>query len=435
MINRELIEVFSEIAREKNIDRTELGSIIEQLFLYIIEKQNGDSSNCSVIVNLDKGEIEIYAEKTIVDKVKEPHLEITLKEVLKKDPDLSDLHVGDPYIEVIEPKVFSRRIIAHAKQFFSQRIIDVERNYIYEDYANRVGEIVIGVVHQVQRENIFINIDHAELRMPRREQIPTERFRRGDTTRAVIKSVEITAKGPDIIVSRSDNHFLFKLFEMEVPEIEDGIIEITKIARHPGERAKIIVNSNDRRIDAVGACVGMRGSRIQAIVRELNNEKIDIVNFSERPEVLIARALSPAKPIELHIDDDRQYCVAIFNKDDLETAIGKGGVNINLASQLTEYRIDAYSAKEYETFLKNQEITLKSLPNFPKDAIQGLSEIYINNVAALLAANENKLLTAEGVTEDSLEEIYNIVQSFIEVDNESDNSEDTEDNLIKENQE
>ena len=189
MINRELIEVFSEIAREKNIDRTELGSIIEQLFLYIIEKQNGDSSNCSVIVNLDKGEIEIYSEKTIVDKVEEPHIEITLKEVLKKDPDLNDLQVGDPYVEVIEPTVFSRRIIAHAKQFFSQRIIDVERNYIYEDYANRVGEIVIGVVHQVQRENIFINIDHAELRIPRREQIQTERFRRGDTTRAVNRTV------------------------------------------------------------------------------------------------------------------------------------------------------------------------------------------------------------------------------------------------------
>lgn len=434
LINRELIEVFSEIAREKNIERTELGSIIEQLFLYIIEKQSGDSSNCSVIVNIDKGEIEIYAEKTIVDKVEEPRIEITLKEVLKNDPNLSDLQIGDTYIEVVEPTVFSRRIIAYAKQFFSQRIVDVERNYIYENYANRVGEIVIGVVHQVQRENIFINIDHAELRMPRREQILTERFRRGDTTRAIIKSVEITAKGPDIIVSRSDNHFLFKLFEMEVPEIEDGIIEITKIARHPGERAKIIVHSNDRRIDAVGACVGMRGSRIQAIVRELNNEKIDIVNFSERPEVLITRALSPAKPIELHIDDDRQYCVAIFDQDELETAIGKGGVNINLASQLTEYRIDAYSAKEYETFLKNQEISLKSIPNFPKDAIQGLSEIYINNVAALLAANKNKLLKAKSITEESLEEIYNIVQYFIEVDKESDNSEDIKDSLTEEKQ-
>jgi len=435
LINRELIEVFSEIAREKNIDRTELSSIIEQLFLYIIEKQNGDSSNCSVIVNLDKGEIEIYAEKTIVDKVNDPNFEITLKEVLKKDPNLSDMQVGDPYVEVVDPRIFSRRIIAHAKQFFSQRIVDVERKYIYEDYANRIGEIVIGVVHQVQRDNMYVNIDHAELRMPRWEQIPSERFRRGDTTRAVIKSVEITAKGPDIIISRSDNHFLFKLFEMEVPEIEDGIIEITKIARHPGERAKIIVKSNDRRIDAVGACVGMRGSRIQAIVRELNNEKIDIVNFSEKPEVLITRALSPAKPIELQIDDDRKYCVAIFEKDELETAIGKGGVNINLASQLTEYRIDAYSPAEYETFLKNQETTLKSIPKFPKDALKGLSEIYINNVAALLAANEKKLLTADGVTEESLEEIYNIVQSFLEIDKVPDNSIATEDNLTEENQE
>jgi len=435
LINRELIEVFAEIAREKNIDRTELGSIIEQLFLYIIEKQNEDSSNCSVIVNIDKGEIEIYAEKTIVEKVENPNFEITLKDVLKQDPDLSDLQIGDPFVEVVDPRIFSRRIIAHAKQFFSQRIVDVERKYIYEDYANRVGEIVIGVVHQVQRDNIYVNIDHAELRMPRWEQIPSERFRRGDTTRAVIKSVEITAKGPDIIISRSDNHFLYKLFEMEVPEIEDGIIEITKIARHPGERAKIIVNSNDRRIDAVGACVGMRGSRIQAIVRELNNEKIDIVNFSDKPEVLIARALSPAKPIELQIDDDRKYCVAIFDKDELETAIGKGGVNINLASQLTEYRIDAYSPVEYETFLKNQETSLKSIPKFPKDALQGLSEIYISNVASLLAANENKLLTAEGITEDSLEEIYNLVQSFLEIDKEPDDSEDDENNLTEETQE
>ena len=430
MINRELIEVFSEIAREKNVDRSELGTIIEQLFLYIIEKQNGDSENCSVIVNIDKGEIEIYAEKIIVEMVQDPHTEITMKEVLKQDPDLGDLEIGDPFIEVIDPRVFSRRIVAHAKQFFSQKIIDVERKYIYEDYSNRVGEIVIGVVHQVQRDNIFINIDHAELRMPRREQIPTERFRRGDTTRAVIKAVDTTAKGPDIVISRSDNSFLHKLFEMEVPEIEDGIIDITKIARHPGERAKIIVHSHDRRIDAVGACVGMRGSRIQAIVRELNNEKIDIVNHSDKPEILITRALSPAKPIELHLDDERKYCVAIFDKEDLETAIGKGGVNVNLASKLTEYRIDAFSAKEYETHLRNQEISLSSLKDFPKDALEGLAEIYINNVAQLLVASEDRLLSAEGVTEDSLEVIYNIVQSFVEVENEDESN--TENNSDEE---
>jgi len=312
LINRELIEVFSELAREKNVERSELGSILEQLFLYIIEKQNETSENCSVIVNIDKGEIEIYAEKEIVETVENPATQITLKEVLKKDPDLADMEVGDTYVEVVDPTIFGRRMIAHAKQFFAQRIRDVERKYIYEDYATRVGEIIIGVVHQVQRDNIFVNIEHAELRMPKKEQIANEKYRRGDTVRAVVKSVEVTSKGPDIVVSRSDDHFLQKLFEMEVPEIEDGIIEIKSIARHPGERAKIIVFSQDRRVDAVGACVGMRGSRIQAIVRELNNEKIDIVNFSEQSEILITRALSPAKPVKLFIDDDRKYCVAVF---------------------------------------------------------------------------------------------------------------------------
>ena len=210
MINRDLIEVFSEIAREKNVERSELGTIVEQLFLHIIEKQNGDSSNCSVIVNIDKGEIEIYAEKVIVDIVEDPNMEISLQDALKKEPDLTDIQVDDTFVEVIDPRIFGRRLIAHAKQFFSQRIMDVERQYIYEDYSQRIGEIVIGVVHQIQRDNVFVNIEHAELRMPKREQIATERYRRGDTVRAFIKSVEVTAKGPDIIISRSDNQFIFK---------------------------------------------------------------------------------------------------------------------------------------------------------------------------------------------------------------------------------
>ena len=282
MINRELIEVFSEIAREKNVERSELASILEDLFLYVIEREYGDSSNCSCIVNLDKGEIEIYAEKTIVDEVDDYKVEITLEDAIVKEPEAADgLKVGDIFVEVIDLRVFGRRLITTAKQFFALRLREVERNYIYEDYANRIGEIVIGVVHQVQRDNVFINIEQAELRMPKKEQIQLERYRRSDTVRAVIKSVEVTSRGPDVVVSRSDNHFLHKLFEMEVPEIEDGIIEITSIARYPGERAKIIVQSNDRRIDPVGACVGMRGSRIQAIVRELNNEKIDIVVYEE----------------------------------------------------------------------------------------------------------------------------------------------------------
>ena len=429
MVNRELIEVFSEIAREKNVDRSELATILEELFLYIIEREYGDSSNCSCIVNLDKGEIEIYAEKTIVEEVDDYKVEITLEDAIKKEPEAADgLQVGDAFVEVIDLRVFGRRIINTAKHFFSQKLRDVERNYIYEDYANRVGEIVIGIVHQVQRDNVFVNIEQAELRLPRSEQIKTERYRRGDTVRSIIKSVEITSKGPDIVVSRSDNHFLHKLFEMEVPEIEDNVIEISSIARNPGERAKIIVRSNDRRIDPVGACVGMRGSRIQAIVRELNNEKIDIVNYSEQSEILISRALSPAKPLDLYIDDDRKYCIAIFDDDDLELAIGRGGVNVNLASTVTEYRIDAFGKNEYEKKQIEQETLLSSIKNMPKRPIKPLAENEVKTVSDLLNSDEEKLIDIKGITESSLEKVYDAVQAFVE-ENESQGTVDDEESL------
>ena len=232
MINRELIEYFAEIAREKNVDRSELGSILEQLFMYIVEKERGDNSNCDVIVNIDKGEIEIYVEKEIVDDVEDPVLEILLEEANNEMPG-ENFEVGDIFVEIIDPTIFGRRMINTAKQFFNQKLQDVEKHYIYEDYSQRIGEIVIGVVHQVQRDNVFINIEQAELRLPKNEQIYSERYRRGDTVRAIVKSVEVNPGGPEIIVSRSDNHFLYKLFEMEVPEIDDGIIEILPIARHP----------------------------------------------------------------------------------------------------------------------------------------------------------------------------------------------------------
>ena len=414
MVNRELIEVFSEIAREKNVERSELATILEELFLYVIEKEYGDSSNCSCIVNLDKGEIEIYAEKTIVEEIDDYKVEITLEEAIEKEPDAADLETGDIFVEVIDPRVFGRRLVTTAKQFFAQRLRDVERNYIYEDYANRIGEIVIGVVHQVQRDGVFINIEQAELRMPKNEQIHLERYRRGDTVRAVIKSVEVTAKGPDIIVSRSDNHFLYKLFELEVPEIEDGIIEITSIARYPGERAKIIVKSNDRRIDPVGACVGMRGSRIQAIVRELNNEKIDIVNFSEQNEILISRALSPAKPVQLYIDDEKRYCVALFEDDTLDAAIGRNGMNVNLASKITEYKIDAYGVMQYERIQEDQKTPLIDIDDIDSASAKLLTEAGFSLVSDLLDADMEDLLNIKGISEDSLDQIYESVQNFIE---------------------
>ncbi|MCS5647298.1 MAG: transcription termination factor NusA [Candidatus Marinimicrobia bacterium] len=414
MVNRELIEVFSEIAREKNVERSELATILEELFLYVIEKEYGDSSNCSCIVNLDKGEIEIYAEKTIVEEIDDYKVEITMEDAIEKEPDASDLEVGDVFVEVIDPRMFGRRLVITAKQFFAQRLRDVERNYIYEDYANRVGEIVIGVVHQVQRDGIFINIEQAELRMPKSEQIHSERYRRGETVRAVIKSVEVTPKGPDIVVSRSDNHFLYKLFELEVPEIEDGIIDIRSIARHPGERAKIIVRSNDRRIDPVGACVGMRGSRIQAIVRELNNEKIDIVNYSEQAEILVSRALSPAKPVQLFIDDEKNYCVALFDDDDLDAAIGRNGMNINLASKITDYRIDAYGVKQYERIQEDQKSLLTEIDGVDQTTAESLNSIGVTVVSELLDADMDDLLSAQGIDDESLDEIYEAVQSFIE---------------------
>ena len=414
MVNRELIEVFSEIAREKNVERSELATILEELFLYVIEKEYGDSSNCSCIVNLDKGEIEIYAEKTIVEEIDDYKVEITLEEAIEKEPDASDLEVGDIFVEVIDPRVFGRRLVVTAKQFFAQRLRDVERNYIYEDYANRIGEIVIGVVHQVQRDGVFINIEQAELRMPKSEQIHMERYRRGETVRAVIKSVEVTAKGPDIIVSRSDNHFLYKLFELEVPEIEDGIIEITSIARYPGERAKIIVKSNDRRIDPVGACVGMRGSRIQAIVRELNNEKIDIVNFSEQNEILLTRALSPAKPLQLYIDDDKRYCVALFEDDSLDAAIGRNGMNVNLASKITEYKIDAYGVQQYERIQEDQKTPISDIEGVDDKIAKILEESGISLVSDLLDSDMDSLLNLKDIDEQALDSIYESVQNYVE---------------------
>jgi len=431
LVNRELIEVFSEIAREKNVERSELGSIIEELFLHLVERERGDASNCSVIVNLDKGEFEIYVEKEIVEDVEDPVMEITLDEIRDMDPELAgDLELGESFIEIIDPIIFGRRMIHLAKQFFAQKLQDVEKKYIYEDYANRVGEIVIGTVHQVQRDNTFVNIEHAELRMPRKEQIKSERYRRGDAIRAVIKSVEITSRGPDIMISRSDNHFLYKLFEMEVPEIEDGVIEIRAISRHPGERAKIIVQSHDRRIDPVGACVGMRGSRIQAIVRELNNEKIDIINYSEQSEILVSRALSPAKPLDLYIDDDRKYCVAIFDDDELEYAIGRGGMNINLAADVTQYRIDAFGKKEYDRKNMEQETLLADIPDMPTRAVKPLADCNISTVSELLNSEEEKLLEIKGIADTTLEKIYDAVQTFVE-NNQNVDNEDSEEESIE----
>ena len=347
MINKDIIEAFTLLAKEKDIDRTNLSTIVEDIFMTLIYKKFGEErENFSVIVNMEKGEIEIYQEMTVVKKVLDPVVEIHIDEARKE---YNDLDVGDSYVNIINPDSFGRRLINTAKQHMIQKIRDIERQTVYDEFASKIGEIVIGNVYQIQRDQIFVHtIGGAEFVLPRSQQLPNDRFRRGETVRGIILNVEISGKGPEIIISRSDDLFLKRLFEKEIPEIEDEIIEVKSVRRVPGDRSKIVVFSSDRRIDAVGACVGMRGSRIQSIVRELNGEKIDIINWSDKPEILISRSLSPAKPINLYIDEERPYVVAVFEDEELPMAIGKNGQNIKLASGVTEYTIDAVKKTEYK---------------------------------------------------------------------------------------
>ena len=345
MINKDIIEAFKVVATEKGIDKTNLSSIIEDLFTNLIKKRYGEEyENFNVIVNMEKGEIEIYQQKTVVKEVDDEVLEISLDEARKVE---KGLNLGDMFIEVIDPQKFGRRLINNAKQFFGQSLRDIEKQSIFDEYSTKIGEIIIGSVQQIQKERIFVNCENKELILPKSEQIPSDRYRRGESLRAIIKKVDINNRGPEVTISRADNQFLEKLFALEVPEISDDIIEIKGVSRAPGDRSKIIVHSSDKRIDAVGACVGMKGMRIQSIVRELNGEKIDIINWSNEPEILITRALSPSQPVDLYIDEDKRYVIAVFEDEDLPIAIGRNGQNIKLVSSITGYTVDAISINEY----------------------------------------------------------------------------------------
>jgi len=409
LINREIIEAFSQIAREKNVDRSELGEIIEKVFLTLIEKKYGSTENFDVIVNMDKGEIEIYQQKTIVEEVTDPLTEISLEEARILDPDLD---VGDPYVEIIDPISFGRRLISHAKQILNQQIMRVEKNAIYEEYSKKVGQIIIGDVHQIRRDAIFINIGKAELKMPREEQIPGERYRRGESIKSILKEAVLGAMGPEIIVSRADPQFLIKLFENEVPEIYDRTIEIKKVARHAGDRSKVIVESNDRRIDAVGACVGIKGSRIQAIVRELNNEKIDIINNSSEPEILITRALSPAKPYMLEIDEEKKSALAIFDDEEISVAIGKNGQNIRLASEVTGYTIDAIKKSDYE-LSETETIYLEEIEGLTEHNWKLLYSVGIETAEELLNTPQEELVSIKGMGNKTVDKIISVVEEVV----------------------
>ena len=407
MINKDIIEAFSIVAKEKNIDRTNLSTIIEDLFMTMIYKKYGEErENFSVIVNMEKGEIEIYQEKVVVQDVVDPVCEISLEDALKVEP---DLEIDDPFIDILSPEDFGRRLINTAKQHLAQRIRDIERESIFDDFNKKIGEIVVGSVHQIQRDRIFVNLDQAELLLPKVEQLPNDRYRRGESVRGVIKSVEFTSKGPEIILSRSDNMFLERLFEMEIPEIEDGIIEIKAVSRSAGDRSKIVVYSSDQRIDAVGACVGMRGSRIQSVVRELNGEKIDIINWSSQPEIFISRALAPAKPINLYIDEERPYVVAVFEDEELPIAIGRNGQNIKLASDVTGYTIDAVKKTDYEG-TTTEVVYLDELSGIAATQLELLSKNEIHTGDDFLDADKAMLLELKGFGEKTISKISAIIE-------------------------
>ena len=408
MINKDIIEAFSVVAKEKNIDRTNLSTIIEDLFKGLIEKKYGEKDNFSVIVNMDKGEVEIYQEMVIVDDVDDPIVEIDIKEAQKVEP---DLELGDPFIKVLDPEQFGRRLINSAKQHLSQKIRDVEKESIYEQFHDRVGEVITGTIHQIQHDRVFVLCDQIEMVLNRADQIPGDRYKRGETIRSVIKSVEINSKGPDIRLSRADNLFLERLFEMEIPEIEDGIIEVKSVSRVAGDRSKIVVFSSDQRIDAVGACVGMRGSRIQSVVRELNGEKIDIINWSDQSEILISRSLSPAKPLNLYVDDQRSYVVAVFEDEELPIAIGRNGQNIKLASDVSGYNIDAVKKSDYEGGDSKVEY-IDEMPFISKALTEDLAKLDIHTNIDWDEADRDLLLKVKGLGPKTIDKISNEMEKL-----------------------
>ncbi len=415
MDSKQIIEAFTVLSKDKNVEKTYLSNIIEDIFKSMLLKKYGEEyEDCfSIIVNMDRGEIEIFHEKIVVDIVKNTVTEISIEEAIKTDNTLVN---GDMYIEIIDPDSFGRRLISHAKQHLSTRIKDIEKESVFNDFKNKVNEIYSGYVHQIQRDRIFVtDSNKIEILLPKSEQIYNDHFKRGDQVRGVIKNVDLSiGKSPEIIMSRTDNIFLQKLFELEVPEIEDGIIEIKKIARAPGDRSKIVVFSSDRRIDAVGACVGMKGSRIQSVVRELNGEKIDIINYSDQAALLISRALSPAKPIDLYLDDNKKIAVAVFSDDELAIAIGRNGSNLKLTEIVTGYTIEAKSESQHAL---SKNIMLNDF-NFISDKLKKIFiENSITDSTKFLNTDKDVLLSLKGIGEKTLDKLIDNIKEELRKSN------------------
>lgn len=409
-MNHEIVDAISQLIREKRIEKQAFQEIIESVFLSILKKKYGTADNFDVIFNLDKGDIEIYCEKVVVEDnaLEDPITQIALSEAHKVD---EDVEVGEDFVEIVDYRTFGRRLITAAKQNLSQKIKEVEKDNVFREFTDRVGEIILGDVHQINRQEIRINVDKTEVVMPREEAIYNERYRRGDTIRGIIKSVTRTPKEPLIVISRADNSFVKRLFELEVPEIYDGIVEIRKIVREPGDRTKIAVESNDKRIDPVGACVGLKGVRIQAIVRELNSEKIDIIHWTDDRSLLIHRSLSPVTPLELINDEENHRVIAVIPDDQISMAIGRKGQNIRLASQLVGITIEPIKESE---FYEEEELLLEDIEGLTPSIVEKLKAAGYRNAEQILDAGREKLLEIHGIGDTTADKILDLLAVYYE---------------------
>ena len=412
MENLNLIDTFSEFKELKNIDRATMMTVLEDVFRNMLLKKFGTDENFDIIINIDKGDFEIWRNREVVEEkdLEDPNLQITLKEAKKID---EDYEVGEEVTDEVKLLDFGRRAILALRQNLTNRILDLEKNNIFNKYKDKIGDIVTGEVYQVWKKEILTLDDEGnELILPKSEQIPSDYFRKGDTIRAVVVRVEMKNNNPLIILSRTSPVFLERLFELEVPEIFDGLITIKKIVRIPGERAKVAVESYDERIDPVGACVGMKGSRIHGIVRELRNENIDVINYTNNTQLFIQRALSPAKIISIKLNEGEKRADVYLLPEEVSLAIGKGGLNIKLASQLTGYEIDVYRETDEED---EEDVSIDEFA----DEIDGwildaLKAVGCDTAKSVLELSREDLIKRTDLEEETVDEVIRIFKSEFE---------------------
>lgn len=416
MENINLIESFAEFKDVKNIDRTTLMSILEDVFRSLIRKKYGSDENFDVIVNPERGDLEIWRNREIVDDEfaedsfdYDENKHIALAEARKIEP---DFEIGEQVTDRIMLEDFGRRAVLAIRQNLVSRVLDLEKDGIYKKYRERVGEVITGEVYQVwKKETMVLDDEGNELILPKTEQIPGDFFKKGDSVRAVVAKVDLRNNTPVIILSRTAPSFLEKLFENEVPEIYDGLITIKKIVREPGERAKVAVESYDDRIDPVGACVGMKGSRIHGIVRELRNENIDVINYTSNVQLLIQRALSPAKITSIRLDEDNKRAEVFLKPDQVSLAIGKGGHNIRLAGKLTGYEIDVYRDSDEDV----EDVDLSEFGDEIEDwIINEFKNIGCDTAKAVLELSDEELVKRTDLEEETVREVKRILRSEFE---------------------